>query len=344
MNYYSIWWFGNIWDANALLYYREITLMEYVLQHFSVMVFFYLVIFLILLIFATAFLTIGERSIIADFQNRRGPKKVGFNGFLQPIADATKLILKEKVSVRFLQEYIFSIAAWAAFAVSSILWLMLPLGLETMILNFDYTSFLFFNISILHVFALIFASWASKSKYSMLGGLRTAGQLISYELCIGLVISCLFKFAKTLSIVIFMYMNAEIGYICFFLIGIAVIFIIAGLAELNRHPFDLPEAEAELVSGYNVEYTGIRFALFFLGEYLSLIFYAIMFNDIYLGQTGYLLLDYLKVGVIVYIIISIRALIPRYRYDQLMSINWKFFLPVLASVSYFITQLNIFLV
>lgn len=335
MSYTSRFWFEKIWEANDLLFRGKINIKEYIVYHYTTTLFFYYLVFCILLILATAFLTVGERSVIADFQSRKGPRKTGLNGLLQPISDALKLLIKEKVSVIFIKEHLFSIAAWASFFVSSILWLLLPFGLETMILNFNYTSFLMFNISILHIFAIIFASWSSNSKYSILGGFRTAAQLISYELCIGLGLSVLFQKAKDLSITSYMYLNAEVAFIITAFIGIALIFFIAGLAELNRHPFDLPEAEAEPVAGYNVEYSGIRFASFFLGEYLSMIFYASLYNDIFLGASEYTIINLLRIAIILLAIIAVRALVPRYRYDQLMNICWKLFLPILVLEAFF---------
>ena len=330
MNYATRFWFEKIWEANDLWFRGIISLNEYIVYHYTTMFFFYFVVFSILLILATALLTVSERSIIADLQSRKGPRKTGLNGLLQPISDALKLLLKEKVSVAFIKEHLFSIAAWASFFVSSILWLLLPFGLETMILNFNGTSFLLFNISILHVFSIIFASWSSNSKYSILGGFRTAAQMISYELVVGLALSLLFGKAKELSLASYAYLNAEVAFVITAFIAIALIFFIAGLAELNRHPFDLPEAEAESVAGYNVEYSGIRFASFFLGEYLSMIFYASLYNSIFLGESQYTIINLLRIAIILLAIIAARALIPRYRYDQLMDICWKLFLPVLV--------------
>jgi len=334
------WWCGEVWEAFEPFIRGEITFMEAFLAHYKCMFAVYFFFFQLLAMIATAFVTIGERSIIADYQGRKGPRKTGFNGFLQPIADACKLLSKEKISVRFIQEKSFTIATWAAFFVSLILWLLLPLGLETFLLNLDFTSFFLINIAILHIFAIMFASWSSGSKYSFLGGFRTAAQMLSFELCIGIAINILYKYSKNLNILIIDYFGTEVGAFVFYLVGAAIIFFIASLAELNRHPFDLPEAEAELVAGYNVEYTGIRFALFFLAEYLSIIFYSVLFNKLYIGESFYFTANVLTVSAIVFIIIALRTLIPRYRYDQLMRINWKCFIPILVIIILFLVLLE----
>ena len=260
---YGEFWFGEIWDALYFVQIGQITLTEFLLYHYKCMLLFYYCIFFVLAIIATAFVTTGERSIMADFQGRKGPRKVGYIGSLQPISDAAKLLFKEKVYVRFVREHAFTVAGWAAIVCSAIVWLLLPFGLDMIILNMEFGTFLLMNISILHIFAIIFASWASNSKYAILGGIRTAAQMVSYELIIGLSLSVLFKFSKELSNLAFENFSTEVATFIYYLIGVSLIFFIAGLAELNRHPFDLPEAEAELVAGYNVEYTGIRFALFF---------------------------------------------------------------------------------
>jgi len=292
---------------------------------------------------STAFITLGERSIIADYQGRKGPRKTGSSGFLQPIADALKLLLKEKISVRFIQEHVFTIATWAALFVSFILWLLLPLGLDTYLLSLDFTSFFLINIGILHIFAIVFASWSSNSKYAFLGGFRSAAQMVSYELCIGLSLGVIFKYSKNLSVVAADYFGTEVGSFVYYLVGLAIIFFIASLAELNRHPFDLPEAEAELVAGYNVEYTGIRFALFFLAEYLSVVYYSVLFNKLYIGESCYLSVNLVNIAALIFFIITLRTLIPRYRYDQLMRINWKCFLPILVVSAAFLTLLEFLL-
>lgn len=343
-NMYSEFWFGEVWDAIGLWDEGYLNGMEFLLYHYKCMLFFYLSIFYVLAIIATAFVTTGERGIMADFQGRKGPRKVGYIGSLQPISDAAKLLFKEKIYVRFVREHAFTVACWGAIFSSALVWLLLPFGLDFILLSMDFSAFLLINISILHIFAIIFASWASSSKYASLGGIRTTAQMLSFELIIGLSLSSLFKYAKKLSLVAFDHFSTEIATFIFYLIGLSIIFFIASLAELNRHPFDLPEAEAEPVAGYNVEYTGIRFALFFLAEYLSLIYYSILFNKIYIGESEIFLFNFIKISIIIFLIIAIRALIPRYRYDQLMRINWKFFLPFLVLGAYWLTVLEIFLV
>lgn len=340
---FSEFWFGEIWYAFDPFVRGEITFMEAFLAHYKCMFAMYFIFFQLLAIMSAAFITLGERSIIADYQGRKGPRKTGSSGFLQPIADALKLLLKEKISVRFIQEYVFTIATWAALFVSFVLWLLLPLGLDTYLLSLDFTSFFLINVGILHIFAIIFAAWSSNSKYAFLGGFRTAAQMVSYELCIGASLSLLFKYSKNLSVSAMDYFGTEVGTFIFYLVGLAIIFFVASLAELNRHPFDLPEAEAELVAGYNVEYTGIRFALFFLAEYLSIVYYSVLFNKLYIGESPHLSVNLFYIAAVIFLIITLRTLIPRYRYDQLMRINWKGFLPILVTAAFFLTVLEFLL-
>jgi len=300
-------------------------------------VFFYLVIISLLLIISTALLTVNERALIGDIQSRRGPSKVGYMGIMQPFSDAGKLLAKEGIDVRYIQDRAFWIAAVASFFISGTFWIVIPLGADSIILNMSTTSFVFFNLAILHVFAIVFAGWASNSKYAILGSLRSTAQMVSYELVIGLSISHLFKFVKSLSILQIAEANSTVAVIGEYVAALVVIFFVASLAELNRHPFDLPEAESELVSGYNVEYSSIKFALFFLGEYLNLLYYAVLINDLFTDTASYIY--FFRFIIIIALIINIRALIPRYRYDQLMELNWKFFLPVLSSYIFYNTYL-----
>ncbi len=338
---YSEFWFGEIWYAFDPFVRGECTFMEAFLAHYKCMFATYFAFFQIMAVMSTAFITLGERSIIADYQGRKGPRKTGSGGFLQPIADALKLLLKEKISVRFIQEHVFTLATWAALFVSFVLWLLLPLGLDTYLLSLDFTSFFIINIGVLHIFAIAFAGWSSKSKYAFLGGFRTAAQMVSYELVIGLSLGVLFKYSKNLSVAAADYFGTEVGTFVFYLVGLAIIFFIASLAELNRHPFDLPEAEAELVAGYNVEYTGIRFALFFLAEYLSVVYYSVLFNKLYIGESPHISVNLAWIAAVIFLIITLRTLIPRYRYDQLMRINWKCFLPYLIVAALFLTILEL---
>jgi len=340
---YTEWWFGEVGDAFACYYFGEITFMEFFFSHYKTMLVLYFILFQFLAIIATAFVTFDERSLIADLQGRKGPRKTGIGGFLQPIGDASKLIFKEKVTVRFIERNAFTIASWASLFAASITWCLIPLGLNTCLFNSDFSAFFLLNFSLLHIFAIAFASWSSNSKYAFLGGFRTIAQMVSFELCISLATGNLFKWSKNLSIISFDYLSTEIATIIFYLVGLALIFFVASLAELNRHPFDLPEAEAELVAGYNVEYTGIRFALFFLSEYLSIIYYAILINKMYIGENSFFI-SLISIGAIIYLIISIRALIPRYRYDQLMRTNWKFFLPLLVIGAYLVTVIEYFMI
>ena len=316
------------------------TLIETMYSHWSCMWFFWMLILLPILIIATAVLTHHERSIIADIQFRKGPRKVGTGGLLQPIADALKLLAKEHINIRFLQEQVFHIAAWLSFAISMFFWFIIPIAAEIIICNSEYSIFWLLNLSIFHIYTIITAGWASYSKYADLGALRTTAQLVSYEVLISVLYGYLFYLVRDLNFLSYIENQFKVGSFSYFLPVLAIVFYVSSLAESGRHPFDLPEAEAELVAGYNVEYSAIWFALFFLGEYLNVIFNAILFNDLFFGQSHHLYLYTIRILIIIFITIFIRSLIPRYRYDQLMSLNWKVLLPILSAFVLYLLYLE----
>jgi len=320
----------------------KITFTEMIYSHWSCMWAFTYCLVLPLLLIATAILTHHERAIIADIQFRKGPRKIGSGGLLQPFADAFKLLAKEHISVRFLREYVFEIASVSSFIFAAFLWVVLPLGSEIITCADDYGLVWTFNISLFHVFCIILAGWSSYSKYANLGSYRTSAQLVSYELIIGTVFSALFSMLKDLNILTYLQDQFIVGSFSYFLPALGISIFISTLAESCRHPFDLPEAEAELVSGYNVEYSSIRFAMFFLAEYLSLIFSAFLINDLIFGESFSIILYLSRTAAIIYIVVFIRSLIPRYRYDHLMSINWKVILPMMSSYLFYFIYLQNF--
>lgn len=297
-------------------------------------------IFLIIipLIIAIAYLTYAERKVIAAMQLRIGPNVVGWFGLLQPFADGIKLLHKETIIPTRSNSLIFLIAPLITFGLSLSAWAVIPFGPGMVISNINVGVLYLFAVSSLGVYGIIIAGWASNSKYAFLGALRSAAQMISYEVSIGLVIVTIVLSVGSLNLTQVVEAQKTIWFIIPHL-PMAVIFMISSLAETNRLPFDLPEAEAELVAGYNVEYSSMSFALFFLGEYANMILMSAMGSILFLG--GWLPpLDMvpftwvpgivwfsLKISLLLFIFLWVRATFPRYRYDQLMHLGWKIFLP-----------------
>ena len=291
------------------------------------------------LIIAVAYFTLVERKIMAGIQRRRGPDVVGAWGLIQPFADAAKLILKETILPSTANTVLFVIAPILSFMLSLVGWAVIPFG-ETFVLSDINVGVLYlFAVSSLGVYGIIMSGWASNSKYAFLGGLRSAAQMVSYEVSIGFIIIAVVLCAGSLNLSTITLSQKQVWY-CVPLFPMFFMFFISALAETNRHPFDLPEAEAELVAGYNVEYSAAGFALFFLGEYANMIMMSSVTTILFLG--GWLpFLDFfpftfvpgpiwfgLKVCIFVALFVWARAAYPRYRYDQLMRLGWKVFLPL----------------
>ena len=291
------------------------------------------------LLIAVAYFTIAERKIMGAIQRRRGPNVVGYIGLLQPLADGLKLFAKETTLPTNANTSIFLLAPGLAFVLSLMGWAVIPLSEGVVICDINLGIIYLFAISSLNVYGILFAGWSSNSKYAFLGALRSAAQMVSYEISIGFTVLSVVICAGSFNLNTIVLAQQKIWYIVP-LLPVFVIFYISMLAETNRHPFDLPEAEAELVSGYNVEYSSMTFALFFLGEYANMLlmstFAAILFLGGWLSPLGILPFAVipnvmwlcLKIIVGVTFFIVTRATLPRYRYDQLMYLGWKCFLPL----------------
>lgn len=298
----------------------------------------YTFLIIIPLIISVAYLTYAERKVIGAMQLRIGPNKVGIFGLLQPVADALKLMHKETIIPSKANPLLFLIAPVLTFTLSLMAWAVIPFS-DTMVLaNINVGILYLLAISSLGVYGLIIAGWASNSKYAFLGGLRSAAQMISYEVSIGFVIVSVLLSAGSLNLTDIVTSQKNMWYVIPHF-PMFIVFIISILAETNRAPFDLPEAEAELVSGYNVEYSGMPFALFFLGEYANMILLSAVGSILFLG--GWLPIPIkpfiyipgfvwfaLKIAFFLFLFLWIRATFPRYRYDQLMFLGWKIFLPL----------------
>ncbi|MGV2333211.1 MAG UNVERIFIED_CONTAM: NADH-quinone oxidoreductase subunit NuoH [Planctomycetaceae bacterium] len=293
------------------------------------------------LLLSVAYLTYAERRIIGLMQLRLGPNVVGPFGLLQPIADAVKLVFKEVLIPDAADKVIFILAPIVTFVLALIGWAVIPFDKGLVLANINVGVLYIMAISSLGIYGIVMAGWASNSKYAFLGAVRSSAQMISYEVSMGLVIVTILLTTGSLNLTEIIEAQRDRPFwIDLMLAPMAVVFFISILAETNRLPFDLPEAEAELVAGYNVEYSSMTFAMFFLGEYANMILVSAMMSIFFLG--GYLppfnieflsfvpgiIWFFAKVSFLLFIFLWVRATLPRYRYDQLMHLGWKVFLPL----------------
>jgi len=303
---------------------------------------------LIPILLLVALFTLFERKILGGIQRRRGPNIVGVWGILQPFADAFKLIFKETIIPGLSNIFLFVVAPVLTFTLSWLSWAIIPLDYGIVLSDINLGLLFLFSISSLGVYGIIISGWSSNNKYAFLGSLRSAAQFVSYEVSIGISIMPILICTSTLNLTKIVQFQ---DHLWFFLPlwPSLLLFFIAALAETNRVPFDLPEAESELVSGYNVEYAATTFVLFFLAEYsnilvmsslITILFFGgwlPLFNiEIFFFLPGWFWMS-LKVCFIVFFFILVRATVPRYRYDQLMNIGWKVLLPISLSYFFFVS-------
>lgn len=291
------------------------------------------------LLISVAYMTLAERKVMASMQRRKGPNVVGVFGLLQPLADALKLLVKEPLLPGSANTVIFLMAPALTFILALLAWAVIPYDEGCVLADLHIGVLYIFAISSLGVYGIITAGWSSNSKYAFLGALRSAAQMVSYEVSLGLIIITVLLCVGSLNLSEVVKAQTDVWF-CVPLFPLLIMFYISCLAETNRAPFDLPEAEAELVAGYNVEYASMGFALFFLGEYANMIMMSALCAILFLG--GWLpLLPIppftwvpggvwfgLKVIIFLFTYVWVRAAFPRYRYDQLMRIGWKVFLPL----------------
>jgi NADH-quinone oxidoreductase subunit H len=294
------------------------------------------------LLLAIAYLTYAERKVLAFSQLRKGPNVVGPFGLLQPFADGLKLLVKETIVPRQANRVVFIIAPLVTFTLSLIAWAVIPFDPGVVLANINVGILYIFAISSLGVYGVILAGWSSNSRYAFLGALRSAAQMVSYEVAIGFVLVTVLLCAGSLNLSEIVAAQARVPVwhaYAWPMLPMFVIFFISGLAETNRAPFDLVEGESEIVAGYFVEYSAMAFALFYLGEYGNMILMSAMTSVLFLG--GWLapfgiapftwvpgpIWFALKIAFVLFCFLWVRATFPRFRYDQLMRLGWKVFLP-----------------
>jgi NADH-quinone oxidoreductase subunit H len=303
------------------------------------------------LLLSVAYLTLWERKVIGWIQVRIGPNRVGPLGLLQPIADGLKLLVKEIIVPTGANKFLFVLAPIMAIMPAMAAWAVVPFAPEAVLANIDAGLLYIMAITSMGVYGIIIAGWASNSKYAFLGALRSAAQMVSYELAMGFALVCVLMAAQSLNLGDVVRMQqGNWGFLNWFwipLFPILLVYLISGVAETNRAPFDVAEGESEIVAGFHVEYSGMTFAVFFLAEYANMILISTLTSVMFLGgwlspvpavmadavglpwlaadSFGWLLL---KLFVVVTSFLWFRATFPRYRYDQIMRLGWKVFLPL----------------
>lgn len=301
------------------------------------------------LLLSIAFLTLLERKVLASIQQRRGPNIVGFFGILQPICDGVKLLMKEVIIPFNSNKIIFYLSPVFVFFISLLSWVFIPFSNDVFSYNFNYSIFLYFAIASIGVYGVILAGWSSNSKYAFLGSIRAIAQMLSYEITMFLSIVPVLFLAQTLNFIDIVLIQESGIWFIFILPVSAICFFISLLAETNRTPFDLPEAEGELVSGYNIEFSSMVFALFFLAEYANILISSALFSIFFLGGWNSLLfisgtiLFPFKIAAVACLFILIRAILPRYRFDQLISLSWLVILPICLGYFIYIITLDFIL-
>lgn len=301
------------------------------------------------LLIAVAYLTLAERKVLGSMQLRKGPNVVGVYGLLQPIADGVKLFSKETILPTQANLGIFILAPILAFLLALISWAVIPYSRGAIVADINIGLLYLFAVSSISVYAILISGWSSNSKYAFFGAIRAAAQMISYEVSIGLILMTIVLCTGSLNLTEIVLAQRDIWFIIP-LFPAAIMFFISALAETNRAPFDLTEGESEIVSGYNVEYSGMTFALFMLAEYSHIILMSVLTSLLFLGGwLPFFFLDILppafnlaiKATLITFLFVWVRASFPRIRYDQLMQLLWKSYLPLSLGFLVFVASLII---
>lgn len=334
---------------------------QYFINSFLLECIFLSIVNILPILVAVAFFTLAERKTMALIQRRIGPNVVGFWGLLQPFADGLKLLLKELIVPSRANPTFFIFSPILAMTLSFSGWAIIPFNLVTVLCDLPLGLLVIFSLSSLNVYTIVLAGWSSNSKYALLGAIRAVAQLISYEL--GMAIAAIPVILCSESLNLIDIVNSQKDFFnLFLLLPSSIIFFICIVAETNRAPFDLPEAEAEIVAGYNIEYSGIPFALFFLAEYCQIILMSSLWVLLFFGgwwpffessssfleKTGLIIpasfVFSFKIIIACFIFVFLRANLPRYRYDQLMEFGWKIFIPVSLAYVFFISAILLFFI
>nr|YP_009186008.1 NADH dehydrogenase subunit 1 [Tetartopeus terminatus]ALO71195.1 NADH deshydrogenase subunit 1 [Tetartopeus terminatus] len=296
------------------------------------MIFISMLILLVGVLIGVAFLTLLERKVLGYIQIRKGPNKVGYMGILQPFSDAIKLFSKESMYPIMSNFNIYYFSPIFNLFLSLLLWMCMPF--ITILFNFNLSILFFLVCSSLSVYTIMISGWSSNSNYSLLGGLRAVAQTISYEVSLFLILLSFLFLILSLNLLDFM-IYQKFMWLVFFMFPLSLVWLVSSLAETNRTPFDFAEGESELVSGFNVEYSSGGFALIFLAEYSSILFMSMLCVFMFMGGNLYSWLFFVKLGVFSFFWIWVRGTLPRFRYDKLMYLAWKSFLPVSLNYLFF---------
>jgi len=316
-------WFGPVWGPQIFTFVKTMML---------------IVAITLPLMLCVAYLTYAERKIIGYMQIRVGPNRVGPGGWLQPIADAVKLMFKEIIIPSGSNKFLFLLAPILVLAPALAAWAVMPFSAEMVLANVDASLLYIMAITSMGVYGVVIAGWASNSKYAFLGAMRSAAQIVSYEIAMGFALVGVLMAAQSLNLVEIVRGQAG-GVLHWYILPLFplfVVYLIAGVAETNRAPFDVAEGESEIVAGFHVEYSGMAFAVFFLAEYANMILVAtlcaVMFLGGWLSPVGFLPDGFpwlfAKTGFVLFLFLWFRATFPRYRYDQIMRLGWKVFIPI----------------
>jgi NADH-quinone oxidoreductase subunit H len=319
------------------------------------------VVILLFCVTGFAYVTFYERRALARIQVRIGPNRAGPSGWFQPVADGIKLIFKEELIPGQAYKTVFVLAPMVTVFPALVILAVIPWGTSITVFGREIPLYLTdINVGMLYliaiasisVYGIVLAGWSSNNKYAMMGGLRSSAQMISYELAMGLALIGPILIAGTMSLIGIVEAQNPVWYIVYQPIG-ALVFFIAGVAEVNRAPFDMPEAEQELTAGYHAEYSGMKFALFFMAEYVKMIAISAIGATLFLGGFRGPFIDsvpilgpfylFFKILVVLFLLIWLRATLPRLRYDCLMAFGWKFLLPV-ALANVFLTAVILVLI
>nr|CAH59790.1 NADH dehydrogenase subunit 1 [Praezygaena ochroptera] len=303
-----------------------------------ILIFIGLIMLILGVLIGVAYLTLLERKILGYIQIRKGPNKVGILGILQPFSDAIKLFTKEQTYPMFSNYMSYYYSPIFSFILSLMIWLLIPYYFNFISFNLGFMFFL--CCTSLGVYTIMISGWSSNSNYSLLGGLRSVAQTISYEVSLVFIMLSVFIFIMDFNLLMLnLYQNMI--WFFFLMIPLSLSWFSSSLAETNRTPFDFAEGESELVSGFNIEYSSGGFALIFMAEYSSILFMSMFYSLIYLGGYNLNLMFYLKLSLISFLFIWVRGTLPRYRYDKLMYLAWKSYLPI--SLNFIIFYMGILL-